>query len=64
MYKRQVCPEGVEPAAGCKLEVEGKAAARITSVAYSDADGRWLAVGFAKRGFEKSGTVVDGWTVR
>ena len=59
-----VCPEGVEPAAGCKLEVEGKAAARITSVAYSDADGRWLAVGFAKRGFEKSGTVVDGWTVR
>ena len=59
-----VCPEGVEPAAGCKLEVEGKAAARITSVAYSDADGRWLAVGFAKRGFEKPGTVVDGWTVR
>ena len=59
-----VCPEGLEPEAGSKLEVEGKAAARITSVAYSDVDDRWLAIGFAKRGFEKPGTEVDGWTVR
>ena len=59
-----VCPKGVEPVVGSKLEVEGKAAARITSVAYSETDGRWLAIGFAKRGFEKPGTEVDGWTVR
>ena len=59
-----VCPEGIEPEVGSKLEVEGKAAARITSVAYSELDGRWLAIGFAKRGFEKPGTVVDRWTVR
>ena len=59
-----VCPEGMEPEVGSKLEVEGKAAARITSVAYSELDGRWLAIGFAKRGFEKPGTVVDRWTVR
>ena len=59
-----VCPEGMEPEVGAKLEVEGKAAARITSVAYSELDGRWLAIGFAKRGFEKPGTVVDRWTVR
>ena len=59
-----LCPEGMEPEVGSKLEVEGKAAARITSVAYSELDGRWLAIGFAKRGFEKPGTVVDRWTVR
>ena len=59
-----VCPKGVEPVVGSKLEVEGKAAARITSVAYSETDGRWLAIGFAKRGFEKPDTVVDGWMVR
>ena len=59
-----VCPEGMEPEVGSKLEAEGKAAARITSVAYSELDGRWLAIGFAKRGFEKPGTVVDRWTVR
>ena len=59
-----VCPEGMEPEVGSRLEVEGKAAARITSVAYSELDGRWLAIGFAKRGFEKPGTVVDRWTVR
>ena len=58
------CPEGVEPEVGSKLEVEGKAVARITSVAYSGLDDRWLAIGFAKRSFEKPGTVVDGWTVR
>ena len=54
----------MEPAVGTKLEVEGKAAARITSVAYLEVDARWLAIGFAKRGFEKPGTLVDGWTVR
>ena len=59
-----VCPEDMDPEVGSKLEVEGKAAARITSVAYSELDGRWLAIGFAKRGFEKPGTVVDRWTVR
>jgi len=59
-----VCPEGLEPEAGAKLEVDGKAAARITSVAHSQADGRWLAIGFAKRGFEKPETVIDGWAVR
>ena len=59
-----VCPKGVEPVVGSKLEIEGKAAARITSVAYSETDDRWLAIGFAKRGFEKPDTVVDGWMVR
>ena len=55
-------PEGVKP--GTKLEVDGKAAAKITSVAYSDAEKCWIAIGYAKRGFEKAGTLVSGWTVR
>jgi len=59
-----VCPEGLEPEVGVKLEVEGKAAARITSVAFSETVKRWIAIGYAKRGFEKSGTEIDGWTVR
>ena len=59
-----VCPENLEPEVGSKLEVDGKAAARITSVVYSEAEKRWIAIGFAKRGFEKPGTEVDGWTVR
>ena len=56
--------EGVEPEVGTKLEVDGKAAAKITSVAYCETDQRWIAMGYAKRGFEKPGTLVDGWTVR
>ena len=59
-----ICPEGVAPEVGAKLEIDGKAAAKITSVAYSDSEKRWIAMGYAKRGFEKPGTLVDGWTVR
>jgi len=59
-----VCPEGVKPEAGQKLEVDGKAAAKITSVAYCETEERWIAIGYAKRGFEKTGALVDGWTVR
>ena len=57
-------PEGVRPEAGTKLEVDGKVAAKITSVAYCETENRWIAIGYAKRGFEKTGTLVDGWTVR
>ena len=59
-----VCPEGVEPEVDVKLEVDGKAAARVTSVVYSDFEKRWIAIGFAKRGFEKPGALIDGWRVK
>ena len=59
-----VSPEGAEPAVGDKLEVDGKAVARITSVAYSETENRWIAIGYAKRGFEKPGTSVADWIVR
>jgi folate-binding protein YgfZ len=46
------------------VELDGKKIARITSIAWSEREQCSLAIGFVKRGFEKSGTALGEWLVR
>ena len=46
------------------IEQDGKKIARITAVAWSPVENCWLAIGFVKRGFEKTDSVVGDWSVR
>jgi folate-binding protein YgfZ len=59
-----LAPSGHEPQAGDSVQVDGKPVARITSVGFDPNQDRWLAIGYAKRGFEKAGCEIDGWVVR